>query len=100
MERAAKRIAEEAKARDVGTLVLGLPKNMDGSEGPRAEIRRAITNEHVQERSRDVFGGAPVQALCAVMHTKNVTLNYLAFRAVARAGQLAPRLFTAIKHRK
>ena len=40
MERAAQRIAEEAKARGVGTLVLGLPKNMDGSEGPRAEISR------------------------------------------------------------
>ena len=42
MERAARRIAEEAKARDVGTLVLGLPKNMDGSEGPRAEKSRAF----------------------------------------------------------
>ena len=40
MERASRRIAEEAKARDVGTLVLGLPKNMDGSEGPRAEKSR------------------------------------------------------------
>ena len=40
MERAAQRIAEEAKARGVGTLVLGLPKNMDGSEGPRAEKSR------------------------------------------------------------
>ena len=40
MERAAKRIAEEAKLRDVGTLVLGLPKNMDGTEGPRAEKSR------------------------------------------------------------
>jgi len=40
MERASKRIAEEAKLRDVGTLVLGLPKNMDGSEGPRAEKSR------------------------------------------------------------
>ena len=40
MERAAQRIAEEAKARGVGTLVLGLPKNMDGSEGPRASISR------------------------------------------------------------
>lgn len=40
MERAAVRIAEEAKLRDVGTLVLGLPKNMDGSEGPRAEKSR------------------------------------------------------------
>ena len=37
MERASKRISEEAAAREVGTLVLGLPKNMDGSEGPRAE---------------------------------------------------------------
>ena len=42
MERASRRIAEEAKARDVGTLVLGLPKNMDGSEGPRAEKSRAF----------------------------------------------------------
>ena len=40
MERAAQRIAEEVTARGVGTLVLGLPKNMDGSEGPRAEISR------------------------------------------------------------
>ena len=42
MERAAKRIAEEAKQREVGTLVLGLPKNMDGTEGPRAEKSRAF----------------------------------------------------------
>lgn len=40
MQRASERIAEEAKKRDVGTLVLGLPKNMDGSEGPRAEKSR------------------------------------------------------------
>ena len=40
MERASLRIAEEAKKREVGTLVLGLPKNMDGSEGPRAEKSR------------------------------------------------------------
>ena len=37
MERAAKRIAEAAKERGVERLVLGLPKNMDGSEGPRAQ---------------------------------------------------------------
>ena len=42
MERAAQRIAEEAARREVGTLVLGLPKNMDGSEGPRAELSRAF----------------------------------------------------------
>lgn len=40
MERASKRIAEEAAAREVGTLLLGLPKNMDGSEGVRAEKSR------------------------------------------------------------
>ncbi len=39
-ERAALRIAEEARKREVGTLVLGLPKNMDGTEGPRAALSR------------------------------------------------------------
>ena len=39
-ERAVQRIAEEAKKREVGTLVLGLPKNMDGTEGPRAMLSR------------------------------------------------------------
>ena len=42
MERASQRIAEEAARREVDTLVLGLPKNMDGSEGPRAEKSRAF----------------------------------------------------------
>ena len=42
MERAARRIAEEAKKRGVETLILGLPKNMDGTEGPRAEKSRAF----------------------------------------------------------
>ena len=40
MERASLRISEEAKSRGVQSLVLGLPKNMDGSEGPRAEKSR------------------------------------------------------------
>lgn len=42
MERAALRISEEAKKRGVERLVLGLPKNMDGTEGPRAEKSRAF----------------------------------------------------------
>ena len=37
MERAASTIAEEAKNREVAKLILGLPKNMDGSLGSRAE---------------------------------------------------------------
>lgn len=40
MERAASRICDEAKVRGVEHLVLGLPRNMDGSEGPRAELSR------------------------------------------------------------
>jgi len=41
-ERLASRIVEEAKAREAGRLVLGLPRNMDGTEGPRAEKARAL----------------------------------------------------------
>ena len=42
MERASQRISQEAAKREVSTLVLGLPKNMDGTEGPRAEKSRAF----------------------------------------------------------
>ena len=38
-------IVREAKARGVETLVLGLPKNMDGTEGPRAELCRAFAEK-------------------------------------------------------
>lgn len=38
----AKTIAAEAKTRGVETLILGLPRNMDGTEGPRAEKARAL----------------------------------------------------------
>ena len=42
MERASLRITEEAKKRDVERFVLGLPKNMDGTEGERAKTVRAF----------------------------------------------------------
>ena len=35
-------ICEEAEKRGVERIVLGLPKNMDGTEGPRAEKSRAF----------------------------------------------------------
>ena len=66
----------------------------------RAEIRRIIRDEQVRARSRDLFGGPAVRILCAVMRTGLVGLNAFTFRCVAAAGQLAPRLFTRIKHRK
>ena len=55
MERAAKRIAEAAKQRDVGTLVLGLPKNMDGTEGPRAEKSRQFREMLIAETGLPVI---------------------------------------------
>ncbi len=42
MERLADLICEEAEKRGAEKLVLGLPKNMDGTEGPRAEKSRAF----------------------------------------------------------
>ncbi len=42
MERLSQTIVEAAEARDVGLLILGLPKNMDGTEGVRAEKSRAF----------------------------------------------------------
>ncbi len=41
-ERLADALVSDARTRDVGTLVLGLPKNMDGTEGPRAEKARVL----------------------------------------------------------
>lgn len=66
----------------------------------RAEIRRTVKNPRVKERCRDVFGGFAVRFLCAVVRSGNITLNFVTFRLVARAGTLAPRLFTKLKHRK
>ena len=38
----AARLLEIAGDRDVGSLLLGLPRNMDGSEGPRCQSTRAF----------------------------------------------------------
>ena len=40
MERAVKRIGKLVTERNIGKLVLGLPKNMDGTEGERAALSR------------------------------------------------------------
>ena len=42
MRNTAKVVAEEAKRVCAVAIVVGLPKNMDGSEGPRAEVVRAF----------------------------------------------------------
>ena len=55
--RRSKRFADDAKAllalidsRGVGGLVLGLPVNMDGSEGPRAQSTRAFAENLLKLR--------------------------------------------------
>jgi len=42
MERLAETIVAEAGQREVEKLILGFPKNMDGSEGPRCEKVRLL----------------------------------------------------------
>ena len=37
-----------AKENEVGQIVVGLPKNMDGTEGPRAELCREFAEELAQ----------------------------------------------------
>lgn len=41
-ERAAEELAGLARERQVDELVMGFPRNMDGTEGPRAEFYRAF----------------------------------------------------------
>lgn len=54
-ETAAQKLAELVRTHGVDQLVLGLPKNMDGSEGPRAELCRAFA-----DRLEAVSGLKPV----------------------------------------
>lgn len=42
MRKTAVRVAEEAKLRSCNKIIIGLPRNMDGSEGFRAETVRAF----------------------------------------------------------
>ena len=44
-----RRIGEIAKERDVGLIVVGLPKNLDSSEGERAEKCRSFAAEIEKE---------------------------------------------------
>ncbi len=42
MRKTAIRVAREAADRSCKKIVIGLPKNMDGSEGPRADVIKAF----------------------------------------------------------
>ena len=42
MRKTAVKVAEEAEKRSCKKIIIGLPKNMDGSEGPRADVIKAF----------------------------------------------------------
>ncbi len=42
MRKTAERVAREAEARSCKKIIIGLPKNMDGTEGERTEVIRAF----------------------------------------------------------
>ncbi len=50
MVRTADRVAAEAVARGASLIVVGIPRNMDGSYGPRAEVIRAFVG-YLTERT-------------------------------------------------
>lgn len=54
-EKTISQIREMVVAQDVGEIVVGLPKNMNGTEGPRAELCREFAQK-LQEAT-----GLPVQ---------------------------------------
>ena len=54
LDRAVEQIAAVVKENEVSTLVLGLPKNMDGSEGPRAGKSRLVAERLTEETGLDV----------------------------------------------
>ena len=49
-ERAVERIVEDVKNRSIERIVLGYPKNMDGTLGPRAEKSEALA-EKLREKT-------------------------------------------------
>lgn len=70
----------------------------------REEKRRVageiISNPQVLSRCRDTSGGLPTETLCRIIRSGSPDLTLTAFKAVAKTGEVAPALFTKLKHRK
>ena len=54
LDRAVEAITAVVRENEVGRLVLGLPKNMDGSEGPRAALSREVAERLTAATGLDV----------------------------------------------
>lgn len=48
-------IVRIAREQEVGTIVVGLPRNMDGSEGPRAELCRQFAQDLGQATGLEII---------------------------------------------
>ena len=51
MRKTAIRVAKEAESRSCKRIIIGLPKNMDGSEGPRADVVKAFAELLAEQTS-------------------------------------------------
>lgn len=55
LDKTAAEIARLARENEVGELVMGYPKNMDGTEGPRAELYREFAHKVEQVVGLEVY---------------------------------------------
>ncbi len=66
----------------------------------REYVREIITNNYVNQRCRDSFGGFAVRFLGAVVRTGCVWLNMLTFALVVFAETTLPGVVVRVKHKK
>ena len=87
IEKTADKIAEIAREQKVGAIVVGLPKNMDGSEGFRAERCREFAS-----MLRERLNGVPVAMIDERLTTMSASryLNETGTRGSQRKGVIDP----------
>ena len=108
LERAVAAIADVVHAEGVERIVLGLPKNMDGTEGPRAEKSRAAiiqADEGVGHGAdKEILLGKPHDILinaaehhpkdqAGEQHTDNTHRNRRDAQHAVQLGRAAPGVF-------
>lgn len=66
----------------------------------RRQAAAIVGSGQVRRRCRETGRGFPAEFLCAVLQRGSPGLALAVFHLVSLAGSAAPRLFTALKHRK
>ena len=84
IDKTAQKVAEVAREQKVGAIVVGLPKNMDGSEGFRAERCR----EFARLLSQKLDGAVPIAMMDERLTTMSASryLNETGTRGAKRKG--------------